>query len=55
MSIQLPDTTNTSTKVLLTDSLEVTQLVNEGTEVGVTLPVEIVPPNWRLLSRLQKC
>ena len=43
--IQLPDTTtNASTKVLLTNSLGITQRVDEGTEVGVALPAEIVSP-----------
>ena len=38
--IQLPDTTtNTSTKILLTNSSGITQRVDAGTEVGVALPV----------------
>ena len=42
--IQLSDTTtNTSAKVLLTNSSGITR-VDEGTKVGVALPVEVVPP-----------
>ena len=43
--IQLLDTTtNTGTKIVLTNSSGITQRVDEGTEVGVTLPVEVVSP-----------